>query len=237
MRIRLQEPAVALTDLAVGLEAAAFAVAVARPGGRTSRPTARARELARWFTISFASTAVAALAGAALHGLFPPGPSPARRVLWRISLGAIGIAGLSAWCLGAAIALPERIAARVRCVAVVAHVAYLLALVRSNPPYSVAVATYLPGAFALGLALVSRLADRTVRGPVVAALTGLGLTFAAAVAQVRRIALHPRLFDHNATYHTIQAIALACFFRAGRGFAAGPQPPVGGPMHQPGGRR
>ena len=229
--IQLHEPAVALTDLAVGLEAAAFSLGLMRQRSSRPPPTGRAAESAGWFVVFFASTSVAALAGAALHGLFPSaGASSARRRLWRTSLGSIGVAALSAWCLGTAIALSERSARRVRRLAIVAHGAYLVALLRTNPPFAVAIAMYVPGSFALALALVRRLEDRTIRASAGAALAGIGLTFAAALAQLRRIAVHPRLFDHNATYHTIQAIALVCFFRAARGLAqnAGTPKPIAG---------
>ena len=216
MRIRLYEPAVALTDLAIGFEAGAFAIAVARLGRGAGLPTARLAALRRWFVVFFAATSMAAIAGAALHGLLPNGPSPARRRLWRLSLGSIGVAGLSAWCLGALLALPRGAALRVRQLAVVAHAAYLVGLARTNPPYAIAIAAYLPGALALSAGLVSRLRDPVARGAAAIALAGLGLTFGAAAVQVRRIAVHPRLFDHNATYHAIQAIAVACFYAAAR---------------------
>jgi uncharacterized membrane protein HdeD (DUF308 family) len=102
------------------------------------------------------------------------------------------------------------------------YAAYLVGLSRANPPYAVAIATYLPGAVALGAGLVRRSRDPLTRGAATIALAGLGLTFGAAAVQVRRIAVHPRLFDHNATYHTIQAIALACFFAAARRFSGVP---------------
>ena len=218
MRLRLNEPAVALTDLAIGVEAGAFAIALARAGRGTAVRSAREPAIRRWFVAFFAATSVAAIAGAALHGLLPDGDGPARRRLWRTSLGSIGVAGLSAWCLGALLALPRGAALRVRRLAVVAHAAYLAGLARTNPPYAVAVATYLPGALALGAALVSRLRDPVTRRAAALALAGLGLTFGAAAVQVRRIAVHPRLFDHNATYHSIQAIAVAAFYAAARRF-------------------
>jgi hypothetical protein len=218
MRIRLYEPAVALTDLAIGIEAGVFAIALARLGRGTGLATERLEALRRWFVVFFAATSVAAIAGAALHGLLPNAPSAARLRLWRVSLGSIGVAGLSAWCLGALLALPRGAALRVRRLAGVAHAAYLAWLVRADPPYAVAIATYLPGALALGGGLVSRLRDPITRGAAALALAGLGLTFGAAAAQVRRIGLHPKLFDHNATYHTIQAIAVACFYGAARRF-------------------
>ena len=97
------------------------------------------------------------------------------------------------------------------------HAAYLVALSRTNPPYAVAIATYLPGALALVPRCSAASPTRVVRAPPAIAAAGLGLTFGAAAVQVRRIAIHPRLFDHNATYHTIQAAALVCFSPA-RGF-------------------
>ncbi len=218
MRIRLHEPVVALTDLAIGIEAGAFAIALARTGAKSGDGSPVTDAIRRWFVVFFGATSLAAVAGAALHGLLPSGDAPARRRLWRVSLGSIGVAGLSAWCLGALLALPREAAGRVRRVAIVAHAGYLVALSRTHPPYVVAIATYLPGALALGAGLVSRLRDPLVGGAATIALTGLGLTFGAAAVQVRRIAIHPRLFDHNATYHTIQAVAIACFYAAARRF-------------------
>ncbi len=218
MRIRLYEPAVALTDLAIGAEAGAFAIALLRAGSKDGLRTRRTVACRRWFVVFFAATSVAAIAGAALHGLLPDDDTPARRRLWRVSLGSIGVAGLSAWCLGAVIALPRGAALRVRRLAGAAHAVYLVGLARTNPPYAVAIATYLPGALALGAGLVSRLRDSTTRTAAAIALAGLGLTFGAAAVQLGRIAVHPRLFDHNATYHTVQAMAVACFYAAARRF-------------------
>lgn len=221
-RIQIYEPAVALTDLAVGLEAGAFAFALARAGATAgARDGTRSQGAVvrrRWFVVFFAATGVAAIVGAALHGLLPPEDTPARRRLWRVSLGSIGIAGLSAWCLGAVLALPRSAATRVQRTMIAVHAGYLVALARTNPPFAVAIATYMPGALALGAGLIRRLRDPMTRGAATIALAGLGLTFGAAVVQVRKIAVHPRLFDHDATYHTIQAIAVACFFGAARRF-------------------
>ena len=219
--IHIHEPAVALTDLAIGVEAGAFALALLRAGAADATRAPQAVASRRWFVVFFGATSVAAVAGAALHAFFPDRAAPARVRLWRVSLGSIGVAGLSAWCLGAVLALPRAAAGRVQRAMTTVHAVYLVALARTNPPYSVAIATYLPGALALGAGLLRRLGDPVTRGMTTLALAGLGLTFGAAAVQVRRIAVHPRLFDHNATYHTIQGIALACFFAAARGFIGG----------------
>ncbi len=218
MRIRLHEPAVAITDFAIGVEAGVFAIALSRAADDDGAGIPRAVASRRWFVVFFAATSVAAIAGAALHGLMPDRDAPAHRRLWRVSLGSIGVAGLSGWCLGAILALPQEAAQRVRRAATAVHAIYLVGLARTNPPYLVAIAVYLPGALALGAGLVRRLPDSATRGASAIALAGLGLTFGAAAVQVRKIALHPRLFNHNATYHTIQAIAVGCFFAAARRF-------------------
>ncbi len=112
----------------------------------------------RWFVVFFAAMSLAALAGAALHGFVPDRDAPLRVRLWRVSLGSIGVAGLSAWCLGAVLALPGAAAVGVQRAMIAVHAAYLLGLARTNPPYAVAIAVYLPGGAALGAGLVSRLA-------------------------------------------------------------------------------
>jgi hypothetical protein len=229
VRFRLHEPAVALTDLLIGVEAGVFALILARAGSADATRTQPAVAIRRWFVVLFGATSVAALAGAALHGFFPDRGAVGRLRLWRISLGSIGISALSAWGLAAVLALPTHAANRLQGAAAAAHAAYLVALTRANPPYMVAIAVYLPGAAALGLALLTRVWHPALRQPAATGLAGLGLTFGAAVVQLRRMALHPRLFDHNATYHAIQAIAMACFYVAARGFIRA--------SRQPGGRR
>ena len=219
MRVRLHEPAVALTDVAIGVEAGVFAVLLGREGRDDDRRSPEAVTVRRWFVVFFGATSVAAFVGAALHGLFPDRLHPARLRLWRVSLGSIGVAALSAWCLGAVLALPRATATRVQRTMVAVHAAYLVALSRTNPPFSVAIATYIPGSLALGAALLRGLADPVVRVPSAVAAAGLALTFGAAAVQLRHMAIHPRLFDHNATYHAIQAVAIACFYAAARGFS------------------
>jgi len=223
VRFRLHEPAVALTDLLIGVEAGIFALILTRAGHGDATRRQTAIGIRRWFVVFFGATSVAALAGAALHGFFPDRGTVGRLRLWRVSLGSIGIGGLSAWGLGAVLALPTHAANRVQRAAIAAHGAYLVGLSRTNPPFMVAIAVYLPGAAALGLALVSRVGHPARRQPAAIGLAGLGLTFGAAVVQLRRIAIHPRIFDHNATYHAIQAVAIGCFYLAARGFIRPPR--------------
>lgn len=216
MTERAEQPAVALTDLAVGVEASAFAVILFRRAPRYAIDP-RTREVHRWLVVSFASTGIAALAGAAIHGLFADRTDPRRRRLWRLSMGAIDVGGLTAWRIGSALALSEPRRRVVADISTTVHGAYLAILSRSDPPFSVAIATYLPGALFLTAALLGRLPSAAGRKAAAVAAVGMGLTFGAAIVQLRGIAIHPRLFDRNATYHSVQAVAVACFFAAADG--------------------
>ena len=204
---RTAERAVAWTDFALGVEAAAFAMLIARK--RPPRDTAIKRPLVAFF----AATAAASLAGAALHGLTIQQADPRRRALWRIALVSIGVASLSSWFLGARLALGSATSRTVTRLATIAHVPYAAGVLTRDPPFAVAIASYVPGALFLSGSLASRLRDRRHRRSAATALVALLITFAAAGVQVGRIGL-TRRFDHNALYHTLQAIGVAVFYRA-----------------------
>jgi len=206
-----------VTDLFVGIEALAFAIALARRHAHGAALDDRALERQRWLIASFAAIGSAALLGAAIHARVPVGDDPTRRRMWRLSLGLIAVGGWSAWRIGAATALSSRPRRRVARATTLAYGTYLATLTRTNPPFVVAIAAYVPGAIFLSAALATRLKQPAERRSIALALVGMGLTFVGALVQVGRIAIHPRLFDHNATYHAIQAVALACFFAAADG--------------------
>ena len=201
------ERAVAWTDFALGVEAAVFAVLIARQ--EPPRDAAIKGPLVTFF----AATAAASLAGAALHGLTTEKADPRRWVLWRFALLSIGVASLSSWFLGARLALTSAASRTVTRLATIAHVPYAAAVLTRDPPFAVAIASYVPGALFLGGSLASRLRDRRHRRSAATALGALLITFAAAGVQVGRIGL-TRRFDHNALYHTLQAIGVAVFYRA-----------------------
>ena len=203
------EAMVALTDLAIGVECVALAALVL-----TERLPARSG--LRGPLLAFlGATASASLTGAALHGLTTDRADLRRRALWRWSLASIGIGGLSSWWLGARIGLRPASARVVEVVATLAHVPYVAHVVSGDRPFRVAIASYVPGALFLGAALASRLGERSSRGPAAIGLAGLGVTFAAAGVQQARVGLG-RSFDHNALFHTLQAIGIAFLFAAGR---------------------
>ena len=192
-----------MIDLAIGLEAGAFAVALARARAGMRDRTPRAVAARRWFVVFFGG-----------DERWPPWPAPrctgwspiatspgAPPVVAGRRSGRSGCAGLSAWCLGGR-ARPAAVGAAVASGGspVVAHAAYLAGLSVTNPPFAVAIGTYLPGALALGAGLVSRLRQPAERAAAAIALAGLGLHVRGgrgAAPEGRRSTR--RLFDHNAT--------------------------------------
>ncbi|MFV2062966.1 MAG: hypothetical protein ACC726_05560 [Chloroflexota bacterium] len=169
--LRLHEPAVALSDLALAVETSAYAIGVARHG-RRSPSTDRSRDLRRWLIAYFASAAAASLAGAAVHGLSASKDDPKRLIFWRASLSSIGMASLSAWQFGAALSLQGNSARTLLAPVYVVHLAYLIVVWRTHPPFRLALALYVPSAFFLRLALLSRLRVPAERRPATMALGG-----------------------------------------------------------------
>jgi hypothetical protein len=204
----MTEPDVTLTDYVLSAECAAFAWLIAR------RPTDLTR-LRRWTVIFFVFTALAALFGGTVHGFYAAESGSIGRVLWKISMLAIGGTALAAWSIGAHVLVGhDRLHFIVSAAATLTAV-YAAVIVFVSDEFWVAVAGYLPAAAFL-LAAFLRVA---VRGPASWARLGaygLALSFAAAAIQQFRIALHPVYFNHNALYHLVQAVALALLFMAFR---------------------
>ena len=216
------EPAAALTDALVGIEALALARSLGHRNtgaaglgsdGRAGR-AGRAGAIEDAFVLFYTSTGVAALSGAALHGLFADRRHPVRRALWRLSLAAIGLSSLAAWRLGAWLALTGRSRARVEKATTGVHALYIGTVVLTSPPYAVAVASYVPGTMFLAWACTQRLDDPDERDGAALGLAGLGVTVAAAAIQVLRVRVGPRWLDSNTLYHLVQAGGLLVFHRA-----------------------
>ena len=216
-RQALAEPAVVITDYLLALETAAFAVATAR------RP-ANKPGLRSWLALFFGSISVAALAGGTAHGFSPQPERRGHRVLWIASYAAIGVTTLATWIIGAEIALPPPVARWVKGTAMGLMAAYLAVTLSGRRRFVVAIVTYIP-ATAFLLAALMRQYRQTGKQPLLAGVVGSVLTFVAAAVQVRRINLHPHLFDHNALYHAIQGVALALLFIGGRALLDSPLVP------------
>lgn len=169
----------------------------------------------------FGASAAASLAGAGVHGLSASRDDPGRLVLWRASLAMIGLAGLSAWQVGAALALQRRLASVLLVPVLALYAAYLTVVMRTRAPFRLALAIYAPSALFLRVALIRSLRRDGERAPAALGLVSLTVSTAAAAMQVRGVAINQRWFDHNATFHSVQGIAFALLYAAARGLVRG----------------
>lgn len=211
------EALVAATDAVVGV------VALAALGGvlRTSPPptSERGRSLRRAFGAFFGSVVVASFAGAALHGLFRDPASVGRRLLWKVSLGAIGASAAAGVDAAAALALRGLPALAARAIASVVLAAWLAVVAAATVPYRAVVALYAPALAVFGGALASRLRREGNRPAAAIGLFGLGLTVAAAIIQVIGARIGP--VGRNTLYHAVQAVGLAVLGRSARALIPG----------------
>jgi hypothetical protein len=209
----LTEPDVVLTDYALAVECALLARLLWRSGAPSSRLRAP-------FTIFFASIGASALAGGTVHGFFLDPASAGHRWLWPATLLGIGVTAAAAWIAGARMLFGPRPARAIAWAAALGLAAFAAHVIGGAQAFRVAVLFYLPAALFLTLAHAVRFA-RTRAREIAIGLVGLGLSFAAAIAQQARMALHPVYFTHNAVYHVIQGVALLLIFRAARSLVRG----------------
>ena len=213
----LTEPAVTLTDYALAIECAVFAVLLMRrdSSDRTQR---------FWLVVFFASIGGASLLGGTVHGFFPDTASPGHGVLWSATLLAILVTSLATWLIGAVLLLNGRSATLVRRLAIVQLAIFSFVVLFVRREFFIAIIAYLPATLFLLIALI--VAYRSRRLPALRwGITGLTLTFVAAAIQQLHINVHPYYFDHNALYHVIQGAALWMIFVGAMSIVSA-QPPI-----------
>jgi hypothetical protein len=203
----MTEPDVTLTDYAIAVECAVFCALILRLATSDVR-------LRRWWAVLFASIGVGAFLGGTSHG-FTVEPSPAHRVLWLLTMLALGVTAMAMWMAGARALLREPARTWVSRAAIAQLIGYAIVVLFVDSRFIVAIATYLPAAVFL-LVVVILMYRRTRNRPLALTITGLLLTFVAAGVQQAGIAVHPVYFNHNALYHVIQGVALFLIFVGAR---------------------
>jgi len=207
----IHEPATLLTDFLLA----------ALSGGLAWRLCCRtpATHLAgRWWSGALGLTALSAAVGGSYHGFAPNFPAPVAAAWWIATLLIICL-------LGAAMAMSlvhelapagrQRVWTRLIVIQLIAFGGVAI----KYPVFIVAIIDYgLTLAAWAGAAIGLR---RPWRGWM---LAGVGLSVIAALVQQLHWA-PSRSFNHNDLYHVIQALAIVCFYAAGKKFA-GPPPAV-----------
>ncbi len=199
----MTEPAVTLTDYGLTL---LCAVLVWR-----ARSRVRA-DLRPWAMGLFAGSGAAALFGGTVHGFFGDAATLGYRLLWPATILTVGATGLAAWGLGARVDGRPAGTRWVTRLAGLAYAAYVAIVLAGWQAFAVAVAFYLPAVIYLTVRF-ARAYRRRATASRRRALTGLGLTFAAAAIQQLQVPIHPVWFDHNALYHVVQAAAFILLYQ------------------------
>lgn len=204
---------VTLTDYALTLLCSWFA-------WRLLRTSHRLPTVGQTWTIFFASIAVAGATGGTVHGFFPDRSVGVGYTLWVMTLGAIGLTATAAWLLIAELIPRPGLKKFSRYLIATAYVAYLTIVTMVSQRFVVAIAFYVPALVAL-LAAFLYPYIRQRRQSDLDVVIGVILSFIAAYIQLAKLGLHPDFFNHNATYHLVQALGLWLTFRGAQGHLTG----------------
>ena len=204
----MNEPDVTLTYYALTLECGLFVYWLLVHGPADD-------PLRLWFAVFFASIGVAALSGGTMHGYFPKADTFGHRVLWGVTLIAIGVTALCGWIIGARLYCSDSVAAWIQAGAVALFVLYCGVVLFVRRDFLVAVLYYLPATLFL-LVVYGLVYQQGRESAVLVGLLGLVLTLVAAGIQQARWSLHPVYLSYNALYHAVQAVALFCIYWSAR---------------------
>ncbi len=209
------ELVVSLTDYLLAAECAIFAWMLLRVDGG-------GQEIRQFFVAFFVFSALASLTGGTYHGFLSNLSSTQAAVLWMATVVVLGAVAFSVWSIGACLLFAPPTRGRVIKVALVEFLIYSIYVVAIDRHFWVAIANYIPATIFLGMAFLSNY-RRHRKVPILIGLFGLGATGMAAAIQRLGVSAHPIYFNHNATYHLVQAIGLFLIFYASIFFARTPR--------------
>ena len=202
----VHEPMTLATDLLLGGVAIALALPLLGPATRGRR----ARRLWGW---ALAATGLAAWTGGLWHGFGPDLAPLTARLLWKVTLFAIG--GAAAAMLAGAAFAALRAPVRTALLALVGvKLALYLAWMGVHDDFRYVIYDYVPAmAVVLGLQIVAAARGRaTGAGWIVG---GILLSFVAAAIQ-RSEAVFTPWFNANDLYHLVQIVALVLLYFGAR---------------------
>lgn len=217
----MSEVVVGLTDYLLTLECALFS-------GILMRTTGAWAEVRRYFAVFFLAAALTSLTGGTYHVWFSNSASVPASILWTTTVVALGGVAFAAWAIGACLLFVEPVRGRVIKAALVAFLAYSIYVAAIDDRFRVAIANYIPSVIFLAIAFTLWYRRRR-ESPVLTGLFGLIVTGIAAAIQRSGWSLDQTLFNHNATYHLVQAIGFFLIFRAAIFLARKPFQEAGDP--------
>lgn len=194
----MMQPAVTLTDYALACEGLTFAYLL--------KP-ARSQPLVFASIVFFLSIALASAFGGTVHGFFDDPATAVNRVLWNLTMVAIGVTAFAGTRIGALLHFREQTVAVISWAAAVVFIAYCMVILFVSSRFLVAIMNYLPVVLFLGWAFLMAY-RRTRRSALLVGCAGICVMLVAAGLQQAKLGIHPHYFDHNAVYHVLQGIGL-----------------------------
>ena len=168
-----------------------------------------------YFLIFFASSGMAALTGGMVHSFFPEPLSVLGAALWKTTLIFLGMMALAGWSLGAEFIFSQKAARLTTKLAVFEFIAYFGFIILVNDAFWVAIANNAPMLVFLMISLFICHVYKPQKA-LLYGIIGIALMPFAAILQQWGFAINPVYFNHNATYHMIQALAFWLFFIAAK---------------------
>ncbi len=202
----MSEVIVGLTDYALTLECTVFAGLLMRIDGGWP-------EMRRFFAVFFLALALTSLTGGTYHVWFSDSASAPANLLWKTTVVSLGAVAFAAWAAGACLLFAQPLRGRVIKAAVLEFLCYSIYVAAIDDRFRVAIANYIPAVIFLGIAFALSYRRRPASRFLVG-LAGLIVTGVAAAIQRSGFSLHPHYFNHNASYHLVQAAGLFLIFLA-----------------------
>jgi len=205
---------VAITDYLLTLLCLWFA-------GSLYRRVRRGHELwQKLWMVFFVSVSAGSLIGGTVHGFFSDNDSLGHQILWPLTMLCIGVTTSTGWVLIGMLISGENRLKYWRFFATAIFVVYAAVVLFYSQRFVVAILNYLPAMVMLLIAALYGYFRFHARRMLMIA-GGIFVSFVAAGAQQGHFAIHPQYFNHNSTFHAIQALGFWLIFAgAANGFPA-----------------
>lgn len=205
----LSQPDVTLTDYGLALLSGGFAWHLAQLA------PVPARTRLAWI-VFFGSVAVGAASGGTVHGFFLDETSAGYRILWPLTMLAVGVTAAAVWVLAGSLITRQGPLRHWYVLAGVTFAVYALVVLLYAQGFVVVLLNELPPMVAFTAAAMFRFA-RERQGHLRFLIAGLLISFAAAFVQHDQVAISAAHFNNNATFHLVQAIGLCFIWFGARG--------------------
>ena len=160
---------------------------------------------------------MASLTGGTVHGFFLDQSTFGYRILWPTTLIAIGVTAATVWVLiGFSISKSMDSVKKWAFFAVMIFLIYSTVVLFYSQRFTIVILNYVPAMVAL-LVVNIREYVRTSSTPYLLVIGGILVILVAACIQQAGLGIHPNYFNHNSTYHLVQALGLLLLFKGAKG--------------------